>query len=145
MCFTLYVGASVKLPLIKWDKDQPGVHAKGLEDYELGVLKRFTFPHVIYIGSDQGCGCGFRHALADGKNWWPVIEEDEDASNKVQKNHIGLYEYLADNVAAGSVEIYACWNSDVNECPDCVSDIRMEDIVDKDFYFKEGWRYKVLF
>jgi len=45
--------------------------------------------------------------------------------------------------AARSFEIYACWNSDVNDCPDCVSDIKIEDIVKEDFYFKEGWLYRV--
>jgi len=34
---------------------------------------------------------------------------------------MGLWKYLAANIAAGSVEIYACWNGDVS---DCVSDIQ---------------------
>ncbi len=53
MCFTLYVGASIKLPLIEWNKDHPVVHTANLQDYELGVLNRFTLPYVLYIGSDQ--------------------------------------------------------------------------------------------
>jgi len=143
MCFTIYVGTSIILPLIEWNKDQPGVHAANLQDYELAVLSRLTLPHVLYIGSDQGCGCGFRHALAEGKGWLPVVEDDKDARNVIQKNHVDLWQYLAGNIAAGSVEIYACWNSDVNDCPDCISDIRIEDIANEGFYFKEGWLYNV--
>jgi hypothetical protein len=143
MCFTLYIGTPIKLPLIEWKKDQPGVHATNLKEYELGVLSRFSLPNVLYIGSDQGCGCGFRHALAEGKEWLSVVENDQDALKAIQKNHIDLWQYLTCNLTAGSVEIYACWNGDVNDCPDCVSDIKMENIINEDFYFKEGWLYKV--
>jgi len=143
MCFTLYVGASIKLPLIEWNKEQPGFHTANPRDYELRVLSRFTLPHVLYVGSHEGCGCGFRHALAEGKIWLPVVEDDKDTLNAIQKNHVDLRQYLAGNTAARSFEIYACWNSDVNDCPDCVSDIKIEDIVKEDFYFKEGWLYRV--
>ena len=143
MCFTLYAGASITLPLIEWNKDQPAIHTTNLQDYELGVLTRFTLPYVLYIGSDQRCGCGFRHALADGKNWLPVVGDDKDDLDAIQKNQMGLWQYLTDNAAGDSIEIYACWNGDVYDCSDCISDIGIDDIVNEDFYFKEGWLYKV--
>jgi len=143
MCFTLYVGTSIKLPLIEWKKDQPAVHTTNLQDYELGILSRFTLPYVLRIGSDQGCGCGFRHALADGQNWLPVGEGEMDDLDAIQKNHKGIWQYLTGNVTGESIEIYACWNGDVYDCSDCISDIRIEDILNEDFYFKEGWLYKV--
>lgn len=143
MCFTLYLGASIKLPLIEWNKDQPAVHTANLQDDELEVLSRFTFPHILYVGSNEGCGCGFRHALAEGKNWLPVVNDDKDAQKAIQKNHIDLRQYLTDNTAGRSVEIYGCWNGHVADCTNCVIDIRIEDLTREDFYFKEGSLYKV--
>jgi hypothetical protein len=143
MCFTLYIGASIKLPLIEWDKDQPAVNTTNLHDYELGVLSRFSFPYVLNIGSDQGCGCGFRQSHATGQEWLPIVGDNKDDQDAVQKNHVGLWQYLTNNAAGESIEIYACWNGDVYDCADCISNIRLEDILNDEFYFREGWLYKV--
>jgi hypothetical protein len=81
MCFTLYIGASVK-------------------------LRRFTLPYVLNIGSDQGCGCGFRQSHVAGQEWVPVVEEKKDDFDAVQNNHVGLWRYLTGNVVGESIEIY---------------------------------------
>jgi len=143
MCFTLYVAASKKLPLREWNKDKPGVHTANLQDYELGVLGRLSLPFALYVGSNQGCGCGFRHSIVDGQGWLPVIPSEKYELNAEQENHVGLWQYLTESLEGGSIEIYACWNSDVNECPDCIGHIRIEDITNSDFYFKEGWLYRM--
>ena len=76
MCWTLYVSTPIKLPLIEWDSKQPRFNARKLKDDELAIVSRFTMPEVVYVGSDQGCGCGFRHALIADKEWYPIVEED---------------------------------------------------------------------
>jgi hypothetical protein len=101
-------------------------------------------PEVVYVGSDQGCGCGFRHALIDDKEWYPIVEEDNDMIEVIQKNHEDLYQYLTDNVKIGLIEVYGCWNGNITDSIDCVDEISIKDLTDKDFYFKEGWLYKVL-
>lgn len=143
MCFTLYLGSSIRLPFIEWNKDEPAVHTGNLQNHELGILHRLKLPFTMYIGSVQGCGCGFRHALRDKQAWLPVVAADKEELSAEQQNHQGLWKYLTDNLESGSIEIYACWNGDVNGSPDWSSEIRVEDILDRDFYFKEGWLYRV--
>jgi hypothetical protein len=144
MCWTLYISTTIKLPLIEWDSNQPRFNARKLKVDELAIVSRFTMPEVVYLGSDQGCGCGFRHALLAGKEWYPIVEEDNDTMEVIQKNHEDLYQYLTDNVKSGFIEIYGCWNGDITDSIDCVDEISIKDLTDKDFYFKEGWLYKVL-
>jgi hypothetical protein len=131
------------MPLIEWNKDQPGVHTGNLQDYEIGVLSRCTLPFILYFGSDQGCGCGFRHALADGDGWLPVVADNKDDLETERKNHMGLSQFLVDHLMGESIEIYACWNGDVNDRSDYVSDITIEEIGSENFYFKEGWLYRM--
>src|SRR6478735_6274387 len=121
MCWTLYVSTPIKLPLIEWDSKQPRFNARKLKDDELAIVNRFTMPEVVYVGSDQGCGCGFRHVLIADKEWYPIVEEDNDI-----------------------IEVYGCWNGNITDSIDCVDEISIKDLTDKDFYFKEGWLYKVL-
>jgi hypothetical protein len=144
MCWTLYVSTPIKLPLIEWDSKQPRFNARKLKDDELAIVSRFTMPEVVYVGSDQGCGCGFRHALIADKEWYPIVEEDNDMIEVIQKNHEDLYQYLTDNVKIGLIEVYGCWNGNITDSIDCVVEISIKDLTDKDFYFKEGWLYKVL-
>lgn len=142
MCFTIYLGSSVQGPLVEWNSDQPTFHTKHLDKNEEGILDRVSLPHVLYMGSDQGCGCGFRHALRDRTDWLPAIEEEGD-SRKTQENHVNLVQYLSDNLLNQNIEIYACWNGDVVDRVDVVEKIELEDILNAAFYFKEGYLYKM--
>ena len=143
MCWTLYLGTNVKLPIIELDRNLPRFNARHLEYYELGVKSRITMPDVLYLGSDQGCGCGFRHALLDRKEWYPIVEEDREAIESIQKNHQDLLEYILSYVNSGPIEIYGCWNGVVNDSIRSVEEINVKVIIDKGFYFKEGCLYKV--
>jgi len=74
MCFTIYIGCTTPLPEILWDNDHPQFNTKYLEDWEENVKRYFSYPDVIYAGSDEGCGCGFRHALLSDGDWLPVTQ-----------------------------------------------------------------------
>jgi hypothetical protein len=59
MCMVVYLAADAPLPLISWDAQAPAFHVKALGSRDDPVRARFSKPHVYYVGSHEGCGCGF--------------------------------------------------------------------------------------
>ncbi len=63
MCFCLYLGTPSPAPLIP-PRSPPGgghISIEPLHETRQSVKAWFTLPCVMQIGSDVGCGCGFRH------------------------------------------------------------------------------------
>ena len=145
MCFTLYIGTEGPLPEIKWDEANPGFNSSALDEDEKKVRDRFSLPEVNCLGADTHCGCGFRHALLDGKDWFPIISENEKDINDEKKNHQELFDYIISNVKKGRVELFGCWNGDGHEEPLSVTEITCLNLLDDNFYFKErGFYYFVI-
>ena len=97
MCFCLYLATSFEPPLIPDQGYQQGsgkinTSRWRLEQSEKGnaVRNKFTLPCVTDMGSDVGCGCGFRHGAAAS------FGPDDDVS-KTQPNHLGLVSFLAEH------------------------------------------------
>jgi hypothetical protein len=61
MCLALYLAASQELPVIPWDKTNPGFHVIRLPKEAESVRKHFRSDYVYYAGSTQGCSCAFNY------------------------------------------------------------------------------------
>ena len=57
MCVALYLASNKKLPHIAPRAGK--FYTCDLEEKESIIKTHFSFPYVIYLASDQGCGCGF--------------------------------------------------------------------------------------
>ena len=145
MCMTFYIGSQQELPIIAFDKDNPGFCTSQLREDEKVIHGYFSLPYVLNFGSDRGCGCGFRYALLDDGQWFHVEVEDESFIEKeaMKKNHDELYSYVKTFVNDNTrIEIYGCWNGDFNQ-PESVEEINIDLLIDKGFYFKEGGFYTI--
>ncbi|MHA4810125.1 hypothetical protein ACX0G9_18570 [Flavitalea flava] len=140
---TLYLGANNQMPRINFDKRSPAFNTKELDESEYAVRSHFSQSNVLYVGTDQGCGCGFRHALLADGEWLDVVDEDNKEQNKEQKNHQDLLDYIGNYSNDVHVEIYGCWAGDVIELPQSREVINGSDLINKDFYFKERGFYQV--
>jgi hypothetical protein len=143
---TLYIGSRQELPIIAFDKDNPTFNTTQLCEDEKTIYKHISLPYVLNFGSDQGCGCGFRHALLDDGQWFHVEVEDESSVEReaIQKNHEELYRYIKTFVSDNApIEIYGCWNGDFDDVPGSVEEIIIDVLIDKDFYFKERGFYTI--
>ncbi len=60
MCLAVYIGTDEELPLSAWVEDQTLVCFSALNEKDFPVRKHFSSKNVYYVGSDEGCGCGFR-------------------------------------------------------------------------------------
>lgn len=143
---TFFIGTQEKLPSIAFDKNHPTFYTKLPGEDEQLIYKHISLPNILYFGSHQGCGCGFRHALLDDGKWLQVLDEEETFSEieSVKKNHEELYKYImalkADNTLT---EIYGCWDGDLKKASESREEITVNDLIDKDFYFKERGFYKI--
>ena len=142
MCMTLYIATSKPMPTISYNEANPCLNTQDIAENETSLISVFTKPHLKYVGSDQGCGCGFRHALLDENNWLRVQDETEDIIDN--DNHQNLVDFIAgNNKGEASIEIFSCWDGDHTELIRHFQAIGINEILNKNFYFKERALYTV--
>jgi hypothetical protein len=134
MCLTVYLASDIPLPLIKWSKDKPSLHVKGLTPSKDSVKTQFEIPHIYYLGSNEGCGCGFFKRGRDGY-----------ALKSSEENYSQLNVYLKKAKSLGAqIQIYACWDGDENTEPEFRNKIELEHLIESNFEFKENTLYEIL-
>src|SRR5690606_30128500 len=110
--FVLYIATQQPLPIIPWDGNTRGIHTEILSEYDQDVRLHFSDPHVLYVGSDTCCGCGFRNASCQNGRW-PEEEwrPDDDVSHlEAQPNHERLVEFISAHLPENSsFELYGVW------------------------------------
>lgn len=138
----LYLGSQEILPCIPYNSAKPAFNTRVLEENEKPVLPHFTSTNVIYIGSNEGCGCAFRHALYHNEEWSYVTWEEGEEAVASQADHQALADFLKSS-RLKSFEIYGCWDGD-QVFPEKVRvSIDVEDILHSDFYFQERAYYSI--
>jgi hypothetical protein len=133
MCLVLYVGTTNDIPLVPWDEKKPAFNVAILSsDYEKQALRHFGEMKVHYLGSDKGCGCGFRQ-VEDVQ-----FAELQEAAKERQANHDALVEYLKKLPPQKiPVKIYACWSGDEELPISSCRTIALDEITKPEFFFRE--------
>ena len=132
MCLAVYIASDRPIPDIPWNKKSRSVYTDDSRDF--GARIQFTLPNVCYIGSDQGCGCGF---IKDGC----VAEELEE----VNANYQNLAKIIRDLQAnGGSVEIFSGWEGTQKKAPEFNEEISVEELLKDDFELEEQAFYRIL-
>jgi hypothetical protein len=105
MCNVYDLGSDSDLPTLG-SADSKAFHVKEPNSYEIVVRRNLAFKHVRYLGSHQGCGCGFRNEI----NADPVSELEKAAT---QVDHDSLVAYLRSLPAQQRpMQILSCWSDD---------------------------------
>ena len=126
MCLAFYVAGREALPLIAWNRHTPGFYVEAIEGDDEVVRRQFTLSHVYYVGSHEGCGCGF---FKEGE----VGEE----LGRVQENYRRLAEYLRQaQKQGGDLELFTCWEGDQGRSPGYRETLTPADLEDADYEFK---------
>lgn len=136
-----HIGTKINIPKIDWNFISPAFNVSNLSEENKDVMTHFSLPHVNYIGSDESCGCGFKHALRQNGQWLPVIDSKDSDGFKNQKQ---LFDFIKDNLIDQEfIEIYGCWDGDFAELSEDKQVIGLHDLLAPDFYFKERGLYIV--
>jgi hypothetical protein len=99
MCLAVYLASPY--PLLnagRWE-DTPTLSLKPLLEREAAIRVRFSHPHVYYVGSHTGCGCGF--GAGDPAN--------ADSRQRTIADLVGL---LSEAAGDAPFEILTCWEGD---------------------------------
>lgn len=88
------------------------------------VRGRFTTPHVSYVASHKGCGCGYNadeylcgdyHEFAEVVDLLEALTADERQDFLAsQRSRERLRDVVTAALAGGEVQVFACWAGDEN-------------------------------
>ncbi len=133
----LSIGADQPLPLIEWQRDNPGFAVNALHEAYDGVRRQFTKPHVSMALAHTGCGCGFQYGVIpiDGDDRWAREQREEAAAGRESVRHLSAY--LARAVEQGEVELYSCWAGQEADEPEERATIVPSDLGGPVVQFKE--------
>lgn len=142
MCFVLYIGTRTEAPRIPWHEKLVGISTAEVVERDHAGKEKFALPVVTYVGSDQGCGCGFRHVLFEGGGW--PNEHLTGLQEDTQQNHDALIAFIRQHFATEPfVELYGCWDGDFAEPLASEIDLALSRVADPVFCFRERGYYKV--
>ncbi len=128
----IYLAADVPLPLVPWDEEEPGFHVDEISETEEGVRAQFQKAHVVYVGSHEGCGCGFQY----GK--WPEGTHEPSELALCQASKAALAEYLSEQAGrVGRIELFACWDGDQEAIPEHQRSLAPAELAKPEFFFLE--------
>jgi hypothetical protein len=132
MCMMIYIASDHPLPLAAWDEARPGFHVAELRRRDEPVRRQFSMRCVYYVGSHEGCGCGFQYGQHEG------LEEDPGRLAAAREARRQLSEYLAAALRdRPEVRLFACWDGDQGSEP--AHRVRMQpaDLLGDRVHFRE--------
>lgn len=109
MCFVLYMASDRARPEIERNEAEPAFYVKRNDPDAESARKQFTKKNVYYLGSDQGCGCGFQQE-------YDSMNDDSKERESKGENQRRLALYLAECLSdEESIELFGCWSGDEQE------------------------------
>jgi len=156
MCLMVWIGtASPVSPVAKPTEPtaDAGYHYVEEVAVDAPIRARFTTPHVTYVGSHEGCGCGY----SSGDLSWQGIDNVADAVALLgamaddereeflakQRSRDRLRTLVCAALEEGPVEIYACWAGDEEAAPIGEQTIAPARLTERTTPLEERVRYRV--
>jgi hypothetical protein len=132
MCIMVYVALDYPLPTVAWDEARPRFHFTELSDRDEPVRRQFSKPWVYYVGSHEGCGCGFQYGEFE------EFEGDDATWAAAQDSRRRLAEFLAVALQHQvAVELFACWDGDQAAEPEHRGRVRPANLMHDRTFFRE--------
>jgi len=117
------------------------------------VRRHFSSPHVTYVGSHEGCGCGFNSGVLEFEGFLsvadvlPLLEamndEERDSFHAEQRSRERLEALITASLREGPVEVYACWAGDENEPSNRVEEVNARWFAEHTAPLSEGVLYTI--
>jgi hypothetical protein len=132
MCMMVYIASEYPLPTSSWDETNPCFYVETLSERDESVRRQFTKPWIYYVGSHEGCGCGFQYGQYAG------LEKDITALAAARDSRHRLAEFLAVALQhQWEVELFACWDGDQTAVVEHRGRIRASDLMRDRTFFRE--------
>ena len=156
MCLMVWLGtvgpvATVAKPT--WPTAETGYHYVEEVPTDALIRSRFTTQHVTYVGSHEGCGCGYNSGdlawqglddVADAVALLVAMTDDErEQFLAEQRSRARLRALICAAIEDGPVEVYACWAGDEEAEPIGERTIASTWLTDRTAPLEECVRYRV--
>jgi len=119
----------------------------------VAIRRRVPSQCVTYIGSHEGCGCGFNSSdvewqgFDDEAELAPLVGALLDSEREKYLAERGsrerLHAIVASALADGSVFVHACWAGDEGKTPAEVEEVDASWLLTRTSPLKEGVQYRV--
>lgn len=134
MCLALYIASDLKIPITAYNDRIPRFYVSELGNNDFLVKKQFCLSHVSYVGSNEGCGCGFFKDGLDGEELELALENYYSLAHCVS----------ALKLKGGKVALFACWEGDQGTIPKTKEKLSVYELTSKEFEFKERAYYDIV-
>jgi hypothetical protein len=127
----LYLASENSLPVEKFEDCNPTFYVEKFKTLFNAMNITFNKKHIYYVGSDEGCSCGFKLEVD--------CKHQEDLVNEQKKsNQIALHNYLKKCLEfEETVELYGIYNGDEGQRVVSEREVSVNELLKDDFYFIE--------
>jgi hypothetical protein len=143
MCWSMYLFTDNHIEEREWNNDNRQIFIRNIKQKKMGndsgVLNWGDHNiNIYYIGSSQGCGCGWKLPC----NYSIGISDDDEKEEieETAKDRNDLYKLLkSDNYINSCIII--CWEGDQGETIKGTEKIKVDDIKNMNYDFDELTKY----
>lgn len=128
MCIAVYVATGKSFDPVSWKEDAPAFHTED-RDVEAELRARFAPLPVHYVGSHEGCGCGFQ----------PYDDGEVDDADRRRASLGGLIAFVQKVAPA---DIFVCWEGQQDGDPAWEKTVSVHDAAAVDLWrvaFETAW------
>ena len=139
MCKAFYLGSDIELPVSNWDKNCPQFYTIKINSNNL-FKDQFTKKYIYYLGSQEGCGCGFFYDDNDIDDREELNENEES-----KKNVIKMIDFINNALKnTNELELFMCWEGDENKKPVQIKTIYPEQILGTELCLEDLIIYRLV-
>jgi hypothetical protein len=135
----VYIASDYQLPTSAWDQRRPGFHVRGLAERDEQVRRQFSKSCIYYVGSHEGCGCGFQHGQHEAfEGDTAALATAQAALAAARDSRRQLAEFLSVALQRQpTVELFACWDGDQGAPPQHRGRLRPVNLLRERTFFRE--------
>jgi hypothetical protein len=115
MCWSVWLASGGPLRIVPWDSNAPSFSVTPPEARDEVVRGQFRHAHMMVLGSQTQCGCGF-------------FDEDEGPDDPRREVVRRLVNYLEEVLRdSPEIELFACWEGGERDPPAQKLDLHPSD------------------
>lgn len=142
MCYFLYISTDSDHDLSVRNNELMSFKKTTAEDKELPT-EILNYSNIWYVGSSQGCSCGFRHLMepdlgfSEPVDWYEEDENDLEATKQI-------YDVLKELLCNGkNIEIVDKWTQ-IESIDIKTMNVSFKDVSRNEFRFIENYKFNLV-
>jgi hypothetical protein len=128
----IFMSSAQEPPAVRWQPSAPAFHTRELKAEEDSVRSFLPARVVTYLGSHEGCGCGFQGAD-------PELEHEEEQKVSARQSLQSLRRFVAEQLKHQTrLWLYASESDDLALGVRSTRTVTPRDLDPDSFYFRNG-------